>query len=151
MAKSLDRFLRHNTAISEKAALGRSFSVTRETWRLTDDPRAVNAKTEVLANRRTASDAADIARAAAATFSRHGFHRPSGSWWGADDARFHRFVVHAASRRATAAVVVASGLAGLLALALLRPSASAPSRRAPPSAARVGGRSKRGERASGCR
>lgn len=144
MAKSLDRFLRHRTAISKSAALGRVLSVTRETWRLTDDPRAVHPETEVVASRRTASDAADIARDAASTYGRHGFHKASGSWWGADESQFHRFVVHDGRKGAATAIVVVSGLAGLVALALLRRAASTPSRRDMPGGPRRGERSKRG-------
>jgi hypothetical protein len=89
MPNPLHRFLRHSTGILEKGALGRIFNVTRETWRLDDDPKAVRPRREFLETRRTASDAADIAREAAVAYSRHGFHKPSGSWWAADEALFH--------------------------------------------------------------
>lgn len=120
MPNSLNRFLRHSAGISKKGALGRVFDVTRETWRLTDDPKAVRPQTEILVTRRTASDAADVARGAAEAFRRHGFHKPSGSWWAADEALFHRFVVRAGRQGATAALVLASGLAGLVVVALVR-------------------------------
>jgi hypothetical protein len=121
MSKSVDRFLRRRTGLSKKAAaLGRVFDVTRETWSLTDDPRVVAPTTDLLVTRRTASDAADLARAAAEAFPRHGFHKPSGAWWGADEARFHRFVVHAGRRKSAGALLVLSSLAGLVALGLLR-------------------------------
>jgi hypothetical protein len=128
MPKPVDRFLRRRTGISRKgAALGRVFNVTRETWSLTDDPRATPPATELLVGRRTASDAADLARAAAKAFPRNGFHKPSGAWWGTDEALFHRFVVHSGRRKAAGAVLLWSGLAGLLALGLLsrRPRADA--------------------------
>ena len=118
--KSLNRFLRHRSGLSKTASLGRVFNVTRETWRLTDDPNAVAPQTELLVSRRSASDAADLAREAAETYRRHGFHKPSGAWWGADDDCFHRFMVHAGRQDATAALVLVSGLAGLAALALVR-------------------------------
>jgi hypothetical protein len=121
MPNTVDRFLRHSTGISRKgAALGRIFNVTRETWRLSDDPKVARPATELLLTRRTASDAADLAREAAQTYPRHGFHKPSGAWWGADEALFHRFVVHAGQRRAAGAVLLLSGLAGLLALGVAR-------------------------------
>jgi hypothetical protein len=124
-----DRFLRHSAGISKTAALGRVFNVSRETWRLTDDPKAVRPRTEVLVTRRTASDAADIAREAAEAYSRHGFHKPSGSWWAAEEALFHRFVVRAGRPGATTALVLVSGLAGLAGLAAV---ALARRRRTPP-------------------
>lgn len=89
------------------------FSVTQETWRLADDPAHVAPQTEVIASRRTAADAADIARGAAAAFRRHGFHKPSGCWWGADDLLFYRFVVRAGPPRAAVALAVGASLAGL--------------------------------------
>lgn len=120
MAHAFDRYLRHSTGISQKASLGRVFGVTRETWRLTDDPRKVAPASEVIVSRRTAADAADLARDAAAAFFRHGFHKPSGSWWAADDERFHRFVIHPGERRTKAALLVVTGLAGLVAVSLVR-------------------------------
>ncbi len=97
------------------------FNVTRETWRLSDDPQAVAPETEAVVTGRTAADAADLAREAAEAHPRHGFHKPSGSWWGADETHFHRYVVHAGRRaHAAAGVLVVSGLLGLTALALAR-------------------------------
>jgi hypothetical protein len=119
MSNSPDRFLRQKTDISKRSALGRVFNVTRETWRLADDPRTVRPDAEPLVTRRTAADAADLAREAAEAYGRHGFHKPSGSWWAADEAHFHRFVVHAGRKGPTAALVLVSGLAGLAALAVV--------------------------------
>lgn len=85
---------------------------------MSDDPKTTPPVAELLVTRRTASDAADLAREAAEAYSRHGFHKPSGAWWGADDAMFHRFVVHAGRRRGAGTVLLLSGLAGLLALGL---------------------------------
>jgi hypothetical protein len=115
-----ERFLRTRTGLSRKAALGRVFNVTRESWRLTDDPSLVVPEAEQMASRRTASDAADLARQAAVAFARHGFHKPSASWWGADEVRFHRFVVHAGRRPRRGHVAVASALFGLAAVVLWR-------------------------------
>ena len=99
--------------------MGRVFSVTCETWRLTDDPQKVAPQTELVASRRSASDAADIARETAETFSRHGFHKPSASWWAAEEALFHRFVVHGGPRHGKTALIVATGLAGVVAAILV--------------------------------
>ena len=130
MPKSVDRFLRRRTGISRKAAaLGRVFDVTRETWRLTDDPQIEPPTTDLLVSRRSASDAADLARAAAGALPRHGFHKPSGAWWGADDMLFHRFVVHAGPRKSGGAILVLSSLAGLIALGLLNQRRHGQSRR----------------------
>jgi hypothetical protein len=94
MPASLNRFLKAKTAISNADSLGRTFNVTRQTWSLTDDPRRTPPKVELTAMHRTASEAADLARDIAAGFIRHGFHKPSGAWWAADDTSFHRFPVH---------------------------------------------------------
>ena len=72
-----------------------------------------------MATRRTASEAADLAREAAWSFKRYGFHKPSGAWWGADAETFHRFLVRPSSR-ATVGALAAVALAGLAALALSR-------------------------------
>lgn len=120
MPRRFDSFLTQTTVISRKAALGRVVNVTRETWRLADDPQAVPPIAETLATGHTASEAADLARSAAMDLPRHGFHKPSGAWWGADETRFHRFVVHAGRRRSGAGVVVASGLLGLALAVFLR-------------------------------
>jgi hypothetical protein len=119
MPVPLDRFLRHNTGLSRKAALGRVFQVTRETWALSSDPRKVRPQVEAVATRKTASEAADFAREAAEAYPRHGFHKPSRAWWAAEEAWFHRFVVHVARKRggASLALLVASGLVGLIAFA----------------------------------
>lgn len=100
--------------------MGRVFSVTRQTWRLSDDPKTVRPELEVIAARRTASEAADLAREAAAAFERHGFHKPSGAWWGADAERFHRFIVRPGSKPAQTAAVIGLSLAGVAAVALAR-------------------------------
>lgn len=83
------------------AALGRVFSVRRESWRLDQDPAIEPPEVEVLASRRSASDAADLARIAASAFRKRGFHKPSRSWWGAADGRIHRFRVEGPRARAT--------------------------------------------------
>jgi hypothetical protein len=132
MAASLDRFLSHSPVIPRNAALGRIFNVTRQTWRLSDDPQKVRPSTEVLLTRSTASDAADLARETAAAFRRHGFHKPSGAWWAADDERFHRFVIAAQGRRQGAALLVATGVAGLAVAALVRRRSKRADRAAPP-------------------
>jgi hypothetical protein len=64
------------------------FSVIRQTWRLTDDPRKTKPEELALATNRTAADAADLARDAAAEYSTYGFHKPSGAWWAADGGFF---------------------------------------------------------------
>jgi hypothetical protein len=120
MSSSLHRFRRRPETIPRKATLGRVFNVTRETWKLADDPRGAQPWTELLVTGRTASEAADMAREAAKLYARHGFHKPSGSWWAADEAQFHRFVVHAGRRRATTALVLMSGLVGLAAVTLVQ-------------------------------
>ena len=98
--------------------MGRVFAVTCETWRLSDDPQKVAPQTELMASRRSAADAADIAREAAEAFSRHGFHKPSASWWAADGTLFHRFVVHGGPRHGKTALIVGAGLAGIVAAVL---------------------------------
>jgi hypothetical protein len=133
MPKSVAPFLRRRTAISRRtAALGRVFNVTRETWRLTQDPQVVAPSSDPVASRRTASEAADLARDAAQALPRHGFHKPSGAWWGADQTFFHRFVVHAGRRRSAAGLLALSGLLGLIALRLLRVGRSERAERAEP-------------------
>jgi hypothetical protein len=130
MTKSLDRFLGPNAAIETTRPLGRIFNVTRETWLLSQDPKAKPPRLELIIADRTASEAADLARDAAADFARHGFHKASGAWWGADEDQFHRFVVHT-GRRGPApawplAVLALSGIAavGLVGFGLRRkPSA----------------------------
>jgi hypothetical protein len=118
----VDRFLRHATIEPEGPTLGRIFAVTRETWALSDDPQATAPRRELLASRRTAADAADFAREAAEIFPEHGFHKPSGAWWGSEGVHFHRFVVHVGRKR-TGVLLAAAGLvgvAGLAAVGLLR-------------------------------
>jgi len=119
MTAPFDRFLRHSRVIPARESLGRVFSVTRQTWLLTDDPRETRPQTTVLATRRSASEAADLAREAALALPRNGFHKPSGAWWGADGERFHRFVIRGGGK-AQAAMVLGVGLAGLAALAFAR-------------------------------
>jgi hypothetical protein len=116
MPKDVDRFLARAPILEEGPSLGRVFAVVRESWLLSEDPRAIGPRTELLATRRTALEAADLAREGAAEFDRHGFHRPSGAWWASDGVRLHRFAVR--SHRPTAPrLVVGSGLAALAALA----------------------------------
>jgi hypothetical protein len=119
MQSPFDRFLTHRIGDGRKAALGRVYNVTCERWRLTDDPQAVRPKAEIVAFGRTASDAADLARAAATAYPEHGFHKPSGAWWGADAERFHRFVVHAGRRRSARAPLAMVGVAALAGLGLV--------------------------------
>ena len=114
MAESVDRFLRHRPRISTHAPLGRVFSVTQQSWALTDDPKKTPPTIEVLATGRSAAEAADVARASAATFNRHGFHKPSGAWWASEGGRFHRFVIGNRGR-ASATLVAGIGLAGVVA------------------------------------
>lgn len=117
MSASIDRFLNARPRQSRKTSLGRAFSVTRQSWRLTDDPRETPPEVEVLTTRRSASEAADLAREAAWSFKRYGFHKPSGAWWGADGEMFHRFMIGPSSR-ATTGALLAVALAGLAAVAI---------------------------------
>jgi hypothetical protein len=119
MSASFDRFLNARAKLSRKASLGRAFTVTRQSWRLADDPRITAPEVEVMATRRTASEAADLAREAAWTFKRYGFHKPSGAWWGTDGETFHRFLIRPSSQ-ATAGALAAVAVAGLAALAISR-------------------------------
>lgn len=96
-------------------ALGRVFSVRRETWRLDQDPATEPPEVEVLASRRSAADAADLARDAVSGFRKRGYHKPTRSWWGAADGVFHRFRVEGPRGRAT---LLAVGL-GVAAAAVL--------------------------------
>jgi hypothetical protein len=95
---------------SGRDALGRVFSVRQESWRLTQDPNTTAPEVSIVASRRTAADAADLAREAAAGFRRRGFHKPSRSWWGVEDGWFHRFRVQGPGPRTTALAVAAVGL-----------------------------------------
>lgn len=113
-----NRFLSSRTRTGPGAPLGRIFSVTRQTWAITDDPRKTKPQELALATRRTAADAADLARDAATAFPSHGFHKPSGAWWAADGALFHRFVVGADRAGRTAPILVGLGV-GALALTAL--------------------------------
>lgn len=117
MSVSFDRFLNARHRVSRKASLGRAFTVERQTWRLSDDPQTTPPQVQVVATRRTASEAADLAREAAWAYARNGFHKPSGAWWAAEGALFHRFVVRAGSGRG-AGVLAALALAGIAAVAI---------------------------------
>jgi hypothetical protein len=117
MSASFDRFLNARHRQSRKTSLGRAFTVTRQSWRLSDDPRDTAPEMEVMATKRTASEAADLAREAAWGFKRYGFHKPSGAWWGADGEMFHRFMV-GPNARATTGALLAVALAGVAALAI---------------------------------
>ena len=120
MSRRFDRFLRHGPIRAHGAKLGRVFAVTQETWELRDDPMAVPPQVLKLASGRTASDAADVARLAAARFTEHGFDKPSGAWWASDGQLFHRFVIHTGRRRWRGrAALVGTGIAGLAAVALV--------------------------------
>ena len=70
-----------------------------------------------MATKRSASEAADLAREAAWGFKRYGFHKPSGAWWGADSEMFHRFMV-GPTARATTGALLAVAVAGLAAVAI---------------------------------
>ena len=120
MPDPVDRFLTRSAISSRKGALGRVFGVVRETWTLSDDPGVTPPRTTVLVSRRTAAEAADMAREAAAAFRRHGFHKPSGAWWGADEALFHRFAIHTRGHRRRVAFLAVAGLAALVAAGLAR-------------------------------
>ena len=120
MATSLDRFLGPKAAIVPTQSLGRIFNVTRETWRLTDDPKTQAPDRELFVADRTASEAADLARDAAEQFARHGFHKPSGAWWAADGEYFHRFVVHTGRRdRPASLALTVLAIGGVAALGLV--------------------------------
>lgn len=113
MPPAHERFLGHRSVVSRKGRLGREYAVTQESWRLSDDPKRVRASTEILSARNTAADAADAAREAAVAYGEHGFHKPSGAWWGSDGDHFHRFVVHAGGNPWPARLLVVSGLLGV--------------------------------------
>jgi len=119
MSASFDRFLNARHRQSRKTSLGRAFTVTRQSWRLSDDPRETPPDVEVMATKRSASEAADLARQAAWGFKRYGFHKPSGAWWGADAESFHRFLIRSDSA-AAAGALAALTLAGVAAFALSR-------------------------------
>ena len=129
MTEPIDPFLRHRSVGSRKGDLGRVFGVTRETWALSDDPKITPPRLEVLASRRTAAEAADFAREAAMACRRHGFHKPSGAWWGVDEVLFHRFIIRARQRPGRVALLVAAGLASLAAVGLAQRRSGRPSSR----------------------
>jgi hypothetical protein len=118
MSASFDRYLNARHRQSRKASLGRAFTVSRQSWRLSDDPRETAPEVEILATKRSASEAADLAREAAWSFRRYGFHKPSGAWWGADGELFPRVVVRPSSRATTGAALLAVAVAGVAAIAL---------------------------------
>lgn len=135
MSRRLDTFLRHIPVHRASPSLGRVYSVTRESWRLSDDPVLVAPKAQLMVTGRTAADAADFARRTALTFSTHGFHKPSASWWASDEGAFHRYVVHVGRRRPRAArAAVGAGILGVAALGVVhligrrRGKSSAPER-----------------------
>lgn len=117
MPRAIERFLRHGPVLPKTPTLGRAYAVTRETWRLSDDPKRVRPALEVLVTRKTASEAADLAREAAEAFDEHGFHKPSGAWWGSDGALFHRFSARPRSRHA--GLILAGSAALALTAALI--------------------------------
>ena len=124
MPDPIQRFLRHRPTIPNQSPLGRVYGVTRETWRLDDDPAQVAPERLAIATGRSASEAADIARAEAQALPRSGFHKPSAAWWGVEAGRFHRFLVAPRTRRP--AFALTAGLVGLAVLAVVR------SRKSPP-------------------
>ena len=115
MADSIERFLRRRPTISAHAPLGRVFGVLRETWRLQDDPKSSAPETIFLATGRSAAEAADLAREAAAAFRRNGFDKASGAWWAVEGELFHRITV-APRRRRSIGLAVGLGVAGVAAL-----------------------------------
>jgi hypothetical protein len=117
MRQPFEHFLRHKPVIHARGAYGRTFRVVMESWRLTDDPKKVKPRREVLVSGRTAADAADLARMAASTHPEHGFHKASGAWWASDGQDFHRFRIHGGGKPTVTGVVVASGIAGLAGVA----------------------------------
>jgi hypothetical protein len=94
------RFLRHRPSIPHSAPLGRVHGVVRQSWNLAADPARTAPEHRVIASRRSASDAADIARAQALALPQSGYPKPSRAWWGVEGDRFHRFVVHPAGWQA---------------------------------------------------
>ncbi len=90
----------------------------RQTWQTVDDPKRTKPKELALATSRTASDAADVARDAAAAFRSHGFHKPSGAWWASDGPEFHRFLVAPDHRERGATLLLGLGVAALALTAL---------------------------------
>lgn len=117
MPRDVDRFLARAPILEEGASLGRVFAVVRESWLLSEDPQAVAPRAELLASRRTALEAADLAREAAEAFDRHGFHKPSGAWWASDGVRVHRFAIRPHRPAARPGLIFGSGLTALGALA----------------------------------
>lgn len=117
MPRAIERFLRHGPVLPKTPALGRSYAVTRETWRLADDPKVVRPALALLYTGKTASEAADLAREAAEAFAEHGFHKPSGAWWGSDGELFHRFAARPRTRHA--GLILAGSAALALTAALL--------------------------------
>ncbi|WP_372781925.1 hypothetical protein [Phenylobacterium sp.] len=113
-----DRFLSSRSRTRNGSPLGRVFSVIRQTWLVTDDPKKTKPREQALATHRTASDAADLARDAASAFRSHGFHKPSGAWWAADGELFHRFQVAGDRRVRATPVLLGLGVAALALTAL---------------------------------
>ncbi|MGA0605468.1 hypothetical protein ACO2Q0_05645 [Phenylobacterium sp. VNQ135] len=106
---------RTGVAKRPRQGLGRVFSVRQETWRLDQDPSVERPEVTVLASRRSAAEAADVARAAASVFARRGYHKETASWWGSAAGQIHRFRVAGPGGHAT---LLAAGL-GLIAAAVL--------------------------------
>ena len=123
MSAAFERFLNARRPHARGASLGRAFTVVRQSWKLIDDPRTTAPEVEVLASRRTASEAADLAREAAWSYRRYGFHKPSGAWWGVEGENFHRFVIRPGGM-VTGGAVAAILVAGVAAFALSRRGAS---------------------------
>jgi hypothetical protein len=119
MPDPIDRFLSHRPTISDQSGLGRRYGVVRQSWPLEADPGKVRPRRLIVASGRSASEAADIARSAAGDFATHGFHKPSGAWWGVAEGRFHRFMV-TSHRPRRSSIMVGMGVLGLAALALAK-------------------------------
>lgn len=124
MPDPVDRFLRHRPTIPTEPGLGRLYGVAQESWPLSADPAQVRPKRVILANGRSAAEAADIARAAAAGYRSNGYHKPTAAWWGVADGQFHRFLVTARPRRRTS-LLFGIGLVSLATLAVARSRRSA--------------------------
>jgi hypothetical protein len=106
------RARRRGTPFRRSQPLGRIYGVLQQSWKLSDDPRRTPAGVQWVLTESTAAEAADLARHLAHQFPSHGFHKPSGSWWGADDGRFHRFRVRIKRPRTPAGALLVAAILG---------------------------------------